>query len=636
MTLALVSAFAVDALNAMRAEEHARRVPTIVDVSNDLYAAIQNLRLERGNVGTALGTPGVPSPEIVAENLMLRDKSEAALNSAFTRLATISIGDSEPAITGIREARSVLKDTRATVDAALQKPQNERPDDLRPRWVEAQIKIADAIVELATKLELDLSQGDPFVSEMVRIKQIAWSVRADAGRDRFRIGQILASGTHISQDEQLQFAVLMGRIDGTWKLVQDEVVLGNMPQELGQAVEEANRLYFTGYRNTRNTIFQDLAAGRTPAIDARAWMSDATPGQQALFAVGSIALDLAKSYGLQQHMAAEAAFSGAIALMIVFSAIGALTSWYVFIGVVQPITKITEAMNSVASGNLACAVPYEGRVDEIGSLAHGLRVFRDNAIEKQRLRIEKDGAQAASRAKSEFLANISHELRTPLNAIIGFSEVIKTQMFGPLSDRYRNYAGDIFNSGNHLLGLINEILDLSKLEAGQVELHEETVDLAATVEACLNLVETQAEHANIRLSSALDRTAPMIRADDRRLRQILINLLSNAVKFTPGSGEVCVTSVRKHGGLAIAVSDTGIGIAPEDIPKAMTPFGQVDSKISRQHEGTGLGLPLAKHLIELHGGSLSIDSAVNVGTTVTIIIPAQRIVAVAAPRAAAG
>jgi signal transduction histidine kinase len=221
---------------------------------------------------------------------------------------------------------------------------------------------------------------------------------------------------------------------------------------------------------------------------------------------------------------------------------------------------------------------------------------------------------------------MSHELRTPLNAIIGFSEVIKTQMFGPLTDRYRNYAADIYNSGNHLLGLINEILDLSKLEAGQVELHEEDVTIAEAVEACMNLVETQAKHAKIALSSSFDRTAPIVRVDDRRLRQILINLLSNAVKFTPEGGQVRVTSFRKDGGLAIAVSDTGIGIAPEDIPKAMTPFGQVDSTISRKHQGTGLGLPLAKHLIELHGGTLSVESAVNVGTTVTIFIPAGRIV----------
>jgi signal transduction histidine kinase len=242
------------------------------------------------------------------------------------------------------------------------------------------------------------------------------------------------------------------------------------------------------------------------------------------------------------------------------------------------------------------------------------------------LRVEKEGAEAASRAKSDFLANMSHELRTPLNAIIGFSEVIKCSIFGPVSERYRGYAGDIFNSGTHLLGLINEILDLSKLEAGQLKLHEETIDLAVMIESCMTLVEKQAEKSDIRMSASIDDAYPTIRADDRRLRQILINLLANAVKFTPEGGQIRVSSFLTHGGLAICVSDTGIGMAPEDIPRALTIFGQVDSMISRKHAGTGLGLPLAKHLVELHGGRLTIDSKVDVGTTVTVVLPLERVV----------
>jgi signal transduction histidine kinase len=239
----------------------------------------------------------------------------------------------------------------------------------------------------------------------------------------------------------------------------------------------------------------------------------------------------------------------------------------------------------------------------------------------------KDAAEAASRAKSEFLANMSHELRTPLNAIIGFSEIIKTRKFGSASERYPDYAGDIFNSGTHLLALINDILNLSKLEAGRLVLQEEDIDLAATVGACVNLVETQARQSKIRLSVSLDNKVPLIRADERRLRQILINLLSNAVKFTREDGHVRVTSVQTKDGLAISVSDTGIGMRAEDIPRAMTAFGQVDSKLSRKQEGTGLGLPLAKQLVELHGGTFAIESKVNAGTTVTFVLPGERIIA---------
>jgi signal transduction histidine kinase len=221
---------------------------------------------------------------------------------------------------------------------------------------------------------------------------------------------------------------------------------------------------------------------------------------------------------------------------------------------------------------------------------------------------------------------MSHELRTPLNAVIGFSEMIKIEMFGPVGERYRGYATDIFNSGSHLLELINEILDLSKLEAGRFELFEENVDLAEMVEACLHIVETQAQKSKVRISTTLDPEVRLIRADDRRMRQILINLLSNAVKFTPEGGKIHVSSFLKDGDLAMEVRDTGIGIAAEDIVKVMTSFGQVESKISRKYEGSGLGLPLAKHLVELHGGTMTIQSQVDVGTTVTIVLPSDRIV----------
>jgi signal transduction histidine kinase len=236
-------------------------------------------------------------------------------------------------------------------------------------------------------------------------------------------------------------------------------------------------------------------------------------------------------------------------------------------------------------------------------------------------------AESSSRSKSQFLANMSHELRTPLNAIIGFSEVIQSGMWGPLNTCYREYAGDILSSGKHLLHLINEILDLSKLEAGQFQLHEEEIDLAELVRDCLRLVEGAAGAARVELHEVVQTEVPPVRADDRRMRQIVINLLSNAVKFTLPGGYIRVALTRRNGGVAIEVSDTGIGMSPGDIAKALELFGQVDSSISRKHEGSGLGLPLAKQLIELHGGTLAIRSELYVGTTITIALPASRVTA---------
>jgi len=236
-------------------------------------------------------------------------------------------------------------------------------------------------------------------------------------------------------------------------------------------------------------------------------------------------------------------------------------------------------------------------------------------------------AAQASKAKSEFLASMSHELRTPLNAVIGFSDAMVLEIFGPMGERYKNYASDIRSSGAHLLALINDVLDLSRLDAGQAELREETFDLAELAGESLRMVLNQAEKSEIALSCDIADRLPLLKADKRRIKQVLVNLLSNAVKFTPSGGHVKLSAQVSDAGLSLAVADSGIGIAPQDIPKVLELFGQVDSSLSRKYEGTGLGLPLSKQLVELHGGSLSLESQVNVGTTVTVTLPPERLVA---------
>ncbi len=237
-------------------------------------------------------------------------------------------------------------------------------------------------------------------------------------------------------------------------------------------------------------------------------------------------------------------------------------------------------------------------------------------------------ASAASEAKSQFLAAMSHELRTPLNAVIGFSEILLMEAFGPLgSERYLEYVRDIHSSGGHLLALINDILDLSRLDAGQSALKEEYLDLASVIGETVRMIARQAELGGVELIESLDIGLPRLRADRRRIRQVLINLLSNAVKFTPTGGRVRVSAGAANGEVHILVADTGIGMDPTDIPKALERFGQVDAKVSRKYQGAGLGLPLAKQIVELHGGTLELASNVNAGTRVTVRFPASRIVA---------
>jgi PAS domain S-box-containing protein len=250
---------------------------------------------------------------------------------------------------------------------------------------------------------------------------------------------------------------------------------------------------------------------------------------------------------------------------------------------------------------------------------------------EQELIESKEHAEFANRTKTEFLANMSHELRTPLNAIIGFAEVIKDEMFGPLGQaKYADYANDIYTSGRHLLDLINDILDLAKLEAGKLELREEEVSLRRTVEECTTLMRNRAEKADVLLATEVEPRVGKLRCDERALKQVLLNFLSNAVKFTPPGGTVTTRLCRVAEGVALSVSDTGIGMNPAEIKVALSAFGQVDSKVARQHQGSGLGIPISKSLIELHGGRLEIESTPGHGTTMTAIFPSTRLVARAA------
>jgi signal transduction histidine kinase len=236
-------------------------------------------------------------------------------------------------------------------------------------------------------------------------------------------------------------------------------------------------------------------------------------------------------------------------------------------------------------------------------------------------------AEAASQAKSEFLATMSHELRTPLNAVIGFSQIMMTETLGPIgSAQYRDYAKDIHDSGVHLLEIINDILDLSKAEAGKLELDEDWVDVRDAVAAACRLIGPRAERAQLSVVERIPANLPPLWADERKLKQILLNLVSNSVKFTPAGGRVEVSAaIEPVAGLSIIVQDTGIGIPAADLDRVLEPFVQVENSLTRSYQGSGLGLPLAAKMMELHSGKLSIASQLGRGTLVRLAFPAERI-----------
>jgi signal transduction histidine kinase len=244
------------------------------------------------------------------------------------------------------------------------------------------------------------------------------------------------------------------------------------------------------------------------------------------------------------------------------------------------------------------------------------RLFREIADKSEQL-------AAASRHKSEFLANMSHELRTPLNAIIGFSEVLLERMFGEVNEKQTEYLQDILSSGQHLLSLINDILDLSKVEAGRMELALAPFHLPLALENALILIKERATRHGISLDLGVDPRLEELLGDERKIRQVLLNLLSNAVKFTPEGGRISLKAVLTDGSVEISVSDTGIGIAPEDQDAIFEEFRQVGSDEARKQEGTGLGLTLAKKFVELHGGRIWVESQVGKGSTFTFILPVR-------------
>lgn len=343
--------------------------------------------------------------------------------------------------------------------------------------------------------------------------------------------------------------------------------------------------------------------------------------------------------------AADNQFSGQ-ALTTLIACVGALLISYLLAvklqqSISEPISKLSQVTRNVIvykDYSLRVANSKAKYSDDVGQLIESFNAMlkdigdRDSKLQRKNLELEraKEMAESANLSKSQFLANISHELRTPLNAIIGFSSIIINQLFGPVgNDRYVSYAKDINDSGIHLLDIINDILDLSKAEAGKLSLRLEEINVHEALKKCVQIVAERASEAEVAISMDVPATMPKLVADRVRFIQIILNLLSNAVKFTEAGGRIDIQAEVEAAGnevhyFTFRVKDTGIGMRKEDIDMAFQTFGQVDSGLNRRYEGTGLGLPLTKKLVELHNGSIRIDSALHKGTTVAIRLISDR------------
>ena len=339
---------------------------------------------------------------------------------------------------------------------------------------------------------------------------------------------------------------------------------------------------------------------------------------------------------IQEEIGRHALIIQGYAAFVIFVLTGAILG-LVHVLAIRPINQINTNLMRFAEGDYGeslqpprfASCELRRLFDSSRNLGRALEARRQS---EQELVRAKEHAELASRAKSEFLANMSHELRTPLNAIIGFSQLMRDEAFGRIGDgRYRCYADDIYDSGQHLLAIISDILDLSNIESRSVTLNQEIMDLGEVGRSCVRLMSVRAVDADVRISETYPTEPVPILADARMIKQVLFNLLSNAIKFTAPGGRIEIRVERnRRGGTLVQIRDNGIGMNAQDIGKALTAFGRVDGALDSSHEGAGIGLPLSKSMVELHGGVLLLESAEGTGTTVTIQFGPERTVAAVA------
>lgn len=326
-----------------------------------------------------------------------------------------------------------------------------------------------------------------------------------------------------------------------------------------------------------------------------------------------------------------------LAIIALGLAAAAVASWLLSGYMTRPVSAVVDAARRMAAGDETARVTGVSRLapTELRDLQTSFNAMADALQHSSNDKIEAlHRAELASEAKTQFLANLSHELRTPLNAIIGFSEIIKMEYFGPeVSNRYREYAADIQESGQYLLEIIDDLLDMSKIESGEVKLRESIFNVKDALEMTLEFIRLRADKKNVTLNNYLGDDLPMIRADVRMFRQIFINLLSNSIKFTPGGGSITLTArILSSGGYEFCVSDTGMGIAPRDLGRILQPYQRGEGVADHTIEGTGLGLAIVRSLVGLHGGKLELSSTVDEGTDVRVLFPQDRVILDAASR----
>jgi len=628
LAVMLVSVFAYQALDAWRREQQARTVLSDVNNIRQILGTAAQMRLELGQFNLKLDAPAASNEAVFARLKRMHNVTQRAIAIAIAEAAHSDLPDSKSTAVALGVTNGALLALYPRCLAMMRLPRERRDPHVFAQWRDITTLLTRQLSGEAQLLEQEATGTSPFIDATLRISDAAWALRQEAGRERSFIQTAVIDNKVPSLASLEYMAQLKGMALAHWSTVEALAQRSTMPAPIKQAVARAKDVYIAHQVALRDHLLDTLTQGHKLAMTGDQWIELSDHGLSAILAIANTALSLCGERARALAADAQRSFIDAIALMLLSLALASGAVVVIAWRVIRPIKAITGSLNDRGDA----AVPCEDRQDEIGAFARALKAFRAGAAERERLKSEileqrsaKEAADAANRIKSSFLANMSHELRTPLNAILGFSEVLQSELFGPLGhERYKEYADYVHKSGAHLLDLINDVLDMSKIDAGRMELKESIFSVTDLVDEAVMMVKDKARgHCDLVVQTAA--RLPAIGADKRLIKQVLLNLLSNAIKFTPDGGKVTVTAEEDGEGIVLKVTDTGIGMDEQELATAFSPYGQVDSKIARTHQGTGLGLPISRSLAELHGGTLTGESRKGAGTTLILRLPASRI-----------
>ena len=627
LVVTLISVFAIFARTAFERQRDAAHIQSLVTVKRDLLLAQEALRLEGAIVDTALEEADAADAGTLDSIAPLHARTQ----QAFARMRGHDGNEFTDGYAEILQRSADYDRLTPRILAAAHLSRAARPPGLIVQRIRAANGLLNAMNRKSNSLSSSISSSDPLINEMLRDADIAWRMRSNAGIDRHAIMSAILAEQAPSAETLQAFAELKGRIATSRAVIGDDSRLSEFPGVMKAAVARANWLYFTDFMALRAQTIRALSQGKRVKLSGREWIRLSNPGVNSIMAIAGTALNLTESYATKQLAVAHRNFYFAISLMLGSIALASFAAVYVIWRVIRPLRAITGTMASIAAGRMEGEIPFGDRHDEIGQFACALKMFRDSTLERLRLekalldsRVAQETAETLSRIKSEFLANMSHELRTPLNAIIGFSDIMQHQIRGPLPPDYQEYAALIHESGNHLLNLVSDILDLAKIEAGKFSIDARDMDLMETVDLCLRLTQRRAEECDIKLVKNAPQDRLMLNADPRACKQILLNLLSNAVKFTRRGGTVEIAVAATGDRISLQVHDTGIGIPAHLLSHIGEAFEQASNDPMLAREGTGLGLALVKALVSQHDGSVRIESQEDIGTIVTVDLPRAR------------